>query len=106
MVGLLTLDVQNAFNSAPWSGIIEATAGKKLPTYMCKILTDYFHDRRLIYELMGKEETKTLSAGIPRGLVLSPTMWNMLYDGLLRKEMPEGVELIAYADDITRKSGV
>lgn len=100
MVGLLTLDVRNAFNSAPWIGIIEAVAEKKLPTYICKILDDYFHDRTLTYETAGREETRRLSAGVPQGSVLGPTMWNVLYDGLLREQMPEGVKLIAYADDV------
>lgn len=100
MVGLLTLDVRSAFNSAPWIGIIEAAAGKRLPIYMCKILSDYFHDRKLLYESAGKQETKILTAGVPQSSVLGPTMWNVLYDGLLRKEMMEGVELIAYADDV------
>lgn len=40
IVGLLTLDVRNAFNSAPWAGIIEAVTGKRLPTLMCKLLND------------------------------------------------------------------
>lgn len=31
MVGL-SLDVRNAFNSAPWAGIMEAVTGKMLPT--------------------------------------------------------------------------
>lgn len=100
MVGLLTLDVRNAFNSAPWAGIIEAVTGKKLPTQTCKLLDDYFHDRSLLYEAAGKEVKKELTAGVPQGSVLGPTMWNILYDGLLREQMPEGVELIAYADDV------
>lgn len=100
MVGLLTLDIRNAFNSAPWAGIIEAVVGKRLPTYMCELLDNYFHDRKLLYEVAGRVETKELSEGVPQGSVLGPTMWSVLYDGLLREPMPEGVELIAYADDV------
>lgn len=37
---------------------------------------------------------------VPQGSVLGPTLWNFLYDGLLRLPIPAGVELIAYADDI------
>ena len=34
-----------------------------------------------------------------QGSVLGPTLWNVLYDGALRVELPEGCSSIAYADD-------
>lgn len=67
---------------------------------MCKQLDDYFHNRKLIYESAGREETRRLTAGVAQGSVLGPTMWNVLYNGLLRKLMPKGIELNAYAEDI------
>lgn len=32
--------------------------------------------------------------------VLGPTLWNLLYDGLLRTRLPIGVKFLAYADDV------
>lgn len=64
------------------------------------MIDNYFCDRSLIYEVAGREVKKTLTAGVPQGSVLGPTMWNILYDSLLREKVPEGVELIAYADDV------
>jgi len=43
---------------------------------------------------------KRLTAGVQQGSVLRPTMWKVLYNGLLRVVMPEEVTLIAYADDV------
>lgn len=43
---------------------------------------------------------KALSAGVPKGSVLGPKMWNVLYNSLLSEPMREEVELIAYADDV------
>ena len=64
------------------------------------MLDNYFCDRNLTYEVAGREVKKALTAGVPQGSVLGPTMWSILYDSLLREQMPEGVELIAYADDV------
>ena len=41
-----------------------------------------------------------MSAGIAQGSVLGPDLWNAFYDGLLRVDLPEGVYLIGYADDL------
>lgn len=100
MVGILTLDVQNAFNSAPWNVIASALREKGIPAYICRILDGYFDGRVLMYEDAGDAKTRNLTAGVPQGLVLGPTLWNFLYDGLLRLTMPDGVELVAYADDV------
>jgi len=35
--GMLSSDVQNAFNSAPWDKILEAMEAKKLQTYLCQL---------------------------------------------------------------------
>ncbi|KAE9545560.1 hypothetical protein AGLY_001103, partial [Aphis glycines] len=35
-----------------------------------------------------------------KGSVLGPTLWNVLYDDLLRVPLPEGVEYLAFADDV------
>lgn len=37
---------------------------------------------------------------MPQGSVLGPTLWNILYDGVLRIDTPTDTALIAYADDL------
>lgn len=41
-----------------------------------------------------------MSCGVPQGSVIGPDLWNVLYDDLLRMELPTDVELIAFADDV------
>lgn len=41
-----------------------------------------------------------LSQGVPQGFILGPLLWNILYDGVLRLELADGCNILAYADDL------
>ncbi|KAL4083690.1 hypothetical protein QTP88_029006 [Uroleucon formosanum] len=98
--GVLTMDVKNAFNSAPWLDTMNALWGKEVPLYLCRLVDHYLSDRRVIYEADGQRAEVKLTYGVPQGSVLGPTLWNVLYDDLLRVPLPEGVEYLAFADDV------
>lgn len=42
-----------------------------------------------------------VTCGVPQGLVLGNTFLNLFYDGVLRLSVPDGVRLVAFADDVT-----
>lgn len=93
---LVTLDVANAFNSASWAEIINAMRNKNLPNYLTRLIQNYFRDREIKYS--EEHEAVKLSSGVPQGSSL--LLWGIMYDSLLTTEMPEGVTMVGFADDV------
>ncbi|KAI5718795.1 hypothetical protein M8J76_000447 [Diaphorina citri] len=93
---LITLDISNAFNSANWAIISTALTKKGISNYLVRMVESYLSER----EIVGEEFPKNMTAGVPQGSVWAPTLWNLLYDGVLQLKVPEDVTLLAYADDL------
>lgn len=98
---IISLDVQNAFNTAAWTAIDEAIRKKGLSRHMVNTLRSYMENREILVKTAeGTTANLTVRAGVPQGSVLGPTLWNILYDGILRMDLPRGVDAVAYADDL------
>ena len=98
--GLITLDVKNAFNTANWIAIAEAMHRMRIPNYLCRMLKSYFENRVLVYSTEEGDKEYQVTAGVPQGSVLGPTLWNAMYNGVLEMQLPRGVEIVGFADDI------
>ncbi|KAL1446556.1 hypothetical protein WDU94_003615, partial [Cyamophila willieti] len=93
---LVTLDIRNAFSSASWTHIISALTSNGLSPYLINVVKSYLHERRITHGEVSFE----MSAGVPQGSLGGPTLWNCLYDGVLRLNFPQNVQLVAFADDL------
>lgn len=94
---LITLDVKNAFNTAPWEGILQELRRRKVAAYLYNLISSYLEDR-ILY--VGSNKQMRMTCGVPQGSVIGPTMWNLYYDGVFKIPVPNGVKLIGYADDL------
>lgn len=97
---VVLLDVKNELNTASWQAIASAPLEKIVPQGMIRIIASWFEDRLLIYDTNDGPVSRSLSAGVPQGSILGPTLWNVMDDGVFEVELPDGAELIGYADDL------
>ncbi|OTF72393.1 hypothetical protein BLA29_003839 [Euroglyphus maynei] len=95
----ISLDVAGAFDSAWWSLIISSLMKLNIPGNIIEILKSYFTNRKAKLEICGNIAEKSLSRGCPQGAKCSPLLWNVLYDNLLKLQLPTGCYLQAFADD-------
>lgn len=76
-IGVLALDVKNAFNSVPWVRIIDAMREKALPVYLQQMIESYLSQRDIMFEESGVVSVLELTSGVPQGSVLEGQLYQV-----------------------------
>ena len=69
------------------------------------VVKDYFKNRKVTIEYMGKKYPRRMQKGCPQGSIIGPAAWVWCMDALLNvmqwEQTEHCVETIAYTDDLT-----
>lgn len=94
------LDISGAFNNVSFTAIIRALQEKGLHSSLIRWIQNMLSSR-LILTCRGEANMAVLvDRGCPQGGVLSPLLWSLVVDGLLRELEERGIAAQAYADDV------
>ena len=74
------LDIKGAFDNVTLDAVKAALVRKKFPPWFVAWYTNYMQDRCVTMEFGGASCTIFLSDGTPQGGVLSPLIWNLVFD--------------------------
>ena len=72
---------------------------KKVPDYLLPMIDDYLSDRWVICEGAKWSLKEEMTCGAPQGSRVGPLVWNVMYDDLLRLDVPAGTRIIGFTDD-------
>jgi hypothetical protein len=96
----LFIDISGAFDNVWWPAMLKSLRRKHIPDYLVALIKSYVTDRSVEYTNGEITISKECTKGCPQGSVLGPTLWNSVLDTFLTLPTRDGVDMVAYADDI------
>ena len=96
----LFLDVEGAFSNVASGAILAALEERNLPIAFIRFVEFMLKNLTVTADHKGVERTIKLTRGCPQGGVLSPTLFTVIMDTLLKRFNDSPVYIQAYADDI------
>ena len=94
------IDLQKAFDSVWKEGIVLKLHRNGIQGNMLRWTRAYLHNRKVRVSVNGQLSSKVLlHQGVPQGGVLSPTLFILFINDVVR-ELPKGVQAALYADDL------
>jgi ribonuclease HI/retron-type reverse transcriptase len=93
------LDIQGAFDNVLPSSVVSAMEKKGLNNTIIRWYSHYLCNRTLTFDYEGVHIERALTRGTPQGGVLSPVIWNLVFEGLLDLYEEGFVNVCGFADD-------
>ncbi len=93
------LDIEGAFDNLDTNSAIKAMKDHCIDEKIISWCSQYLKNRISSVEYGTRTSHRLLTRGTPQGGVLSPILWNLAFDALLKKFDKGPVEIYGYADD-------
>lgn len=94
------LDIEGAFDNTAFESICTAATNHGIETTIVRWMKSMLENRNVTATLNEDTVRVTVRRGCPQGGVLSPLMWSLVIDGLLRDLNRAGIYTQGYADDL------
>jgi len=93
------LDIQGAFDNVRPDSIIRGLIAKHADTQFIDWYRYYLENRTVTVEILGVKKHRQVVKGTPQGGVLSPVIWNIVFDSFLTRFEEGWVKGLGFADD-------
>lgn len=94
------LDIEGAFDNLLPEGVIESLRNRDPKYKLLNWFKRYLTTRIICMDHKGVSLTRELVKGTPQGGVLSPILWNLAFDEVLKLLDKGPVKVCGYADDL------
>ena len=94
------LDIEGAFNSVWKPVLINRLIENKCPKYLLNWCHDYMSNRKLEYKSKTFSTSIEVEKSTPQGGSLSPFLWNIIIDPLIKIIEDKGIKASVFADDV------
>lgn len=101
---LLSIDIKGAYDNLNNQSIIDALIQREVPDNLVQLIVSLFSSRTAFINTTNGKVSKRVTNGLTQGSVVGPLLFNITLDGVLDRlinlHAADGMDLIAYADDI------
>jgi ribonuclease HI len=94
------LDIEGAFDNLLPDGVLASLRQRGTSTELLGWFNQYLKNRRVQVDHKGVHTSRNLVRGTPQGGVLSPVLWNLAFDSVLRIFDQGPIKASGYADDL------
>jgi len=94
------LDISGAFDCLWWAQLVKDMKFAHCSDGLIELTKSYLDGRQAELTIGDQTITTVLTKGCPQGSGYGPDLWRYAVNPLLSENLPEGTEIVAYADDL------
>lgn len=93
-VTALSKQLISTISNVSLEAIARALNTIKVPDYLCVTMKSYIQHWTLVFESENEQKTTRITANVPQGSILCMTLWNSMYDEVLKPNLPMKLSVV------------